>query len=78
MPAAGQTSYQEKHMMKLDKMVSTSLIMGVLIVALSGCQKQEGPVEQAGKEVDQTVEKVGEQIEKAGESIQDAAKGDKE
>lgn len=78
MPVAEQASRQENHMMKLDKMAHTSVAMGVLLVALSGCQKQEGPAEQAGKEVDQATEKVGEQIEKAGESIQDTAKGDKE
>lgn len=78
MPAAGQATYQENHMMKLNKMARTSLAIGALFVTLSGCQKQEGPAEQAGKEVDQAAEKVGEQIEKAGESIQDTAKGDKE
>ena len=75
--AAGQASYQEKHMMKLDRMALTSLAMGALFVTLSGCQKQEGPAEQAGKKVDQATEKVGEQVEKAGDSIQDTAKGDK-
>jgi hypothetical protein len=75
--ATGQASYQENHMMKLDKMALTALAMGALFVTLSGCQQQEGPAEQAGKKVDQTTEKVGEQVEKAGESIQDTAKGDK-
>jgi predicted small secreted protein len=64
-------------MMKLGKTVSVALIMSALLVALGGCQKQEGPAEQAGKNVDKAVDKVGEQIEKAGDSIQDAAKGDK-
>lgn len=64
-------------MMKFGKNVSTALVMSALLVALSGCQKQEGPAEQAGKEVDKAAEKVGEKVEKAGESIQDAAKGDK-
>ncbi|MHB1292566.1 MAG: hypothetical protein ACYCY5_10320 [Sulfuricella sp.] len=64
-------------MMKPGKIVSAALVMSVLLAALSGCQKQEGPAEQAGKEVDKAAEKVGEKIEKAGESIQDAAKGDK-
>jgi hypothetical protein len=50
--------------------------MGTLLGALLGCQKKEGPMEQAGKVVDQTVEKVGQQVEKAGDSIQEAAKGD--
>jgi predicted small secreted protein len=64
-------------MMKLRETVSAALVMSALLVALSGCQKQEGPAEQAGKKVDKAVEKAGQQVEKAGESIQDAAKGDK-
>lgn len=63
--------------MKLGKTVSAALVMSALLVALSGCQKQEGPAEQAGKEVDKAAGKLGQQIEKAGENIQDAAKGDK-
>ncbi|MHB1359649.1 MAG: hypothetical protein ACYCWC_08730 [Rhodocyclaceae bacterium] len=62
--------------MKPNKSVSAALIMSALLVALSGCQKQEGPAERAGKSVDQAVDKAGQQIEKAGEKIQDAAKGD--
>jgi len=64
-------------MMKFGKTVSAALVMSALLVALAGCQKQEGPAEQAGKNVDNAVDKAGEQIEKAGDSIQDAAKGDK-
>ena len=64
-------------MMKFGKSVSATLGMVALLLALSGCQKQEGPAEHAGKEVDKAVEKAGQQIEKVGESIQDAAKGDK-
>ena len=64
-------------MMKLGKTVSAALVMSALLVALAGCQQQEGPAEQAGKNVDNAVDNVGEQIEKAGDSIQDAAKGDK-
>ncbi len=64
-------------MMKLGKIVSVALLVTALLAALAGCQKQEGPVEQAGKKVDQAAEKAGQKIEKAGESIQDAAKGDK-
>ncbi|MBA3033668.1 MAG: hypothetical protein KKF85_06625 [Gammaproteobacteria bacterium] len=62
--------------MKLNNSVSAALIMSALLIALSGCQKQEGPAERAGKSVDQAVDKAGQQIEKAGEKIQDAAKGD--
>jgi hypothetical protein len=68
--------HQEIRIMKLVGTLSTALVMGILLATLSGCQKKEGPVEQAGKSVDQATEKVGEKIEKAGENIQDAAKGD--
>lgn len=59
------------------KRVLSALFIGAFIAVLSGCQKQEGPAEKAGKEVDKASEKVGEKIEKAGESIKDAAQGDK-
>ena len=62
--------------MKSVKTVGTALLISALLAALSGCQKQEGPVERAGKEVDKAVEHVGEQMEKAGDNIQDAAQGD--
>ena len=64
--------------MKLVQAIGTALAMSALLVALPGCEKQEGPMEQAGEKVDQGVEKAGEQIEKAGDSIQDATKVDKE
>jgi hypothetical protein len=52
--------------------------MSALLIALPGCEKQEGPMEQAGKKLDQGVEKAGEQIEKAGDRIQDATKVERE
>ncbi|MDO8262700.1 MAG: hypothetical protein Q7T21_05690 [Gallionella sp.] len=61
-------------MMKFEKYVATMFAMGILVAALSGCQKQEGPAEHAGKEIDKAVEKTGQQIEKAGDKIEDAAK----
>lgn len=64
-------------MMKFGKTVSAALVVSALLATLFGCQKQEGPAEHAGKEVDKAVEKAGQQIEKAGDNIQDAAKGEK-
>ena len=52
----------------------TLVAMGLLAFTLSACQKQEGPAEKAGKEVDKAVSQAGQQIQKAGESIKDAAK----
>jgi hypothetical protein len=51
--------------------------MSALLVALPGCETQEGPMEHAGKKVDQGVEMAGERIEKAGDGIQAAAKVEK-
>lgn len=65
-------------MMKPGKTVSAALIISGLLIALSGCQKQEGPAEQAGKDIDNATEQAGEKIEQVGENIQDAAKGDKD
>jgi hypothetical protein len=56
--------------MELRTVTGTALILGLLLVALSGCEK--GPAEKAGENVDDAIDKVGESIEKAGDSIQDA------
>lgn len=72
-------------MMKLKITMSSAIVMTALLAALYGCQKPEGPAEQAGKKIDkavektgekinQTTEKLGEKVEKAGEDIKDAAK----
>jgi hypothetical protein len=64
--------------MKTMQRFAFGAVVAMMVVGLvSGCQKQEGPAEKAGKEVDKAVEKVGDTMEKAGDSIQDAAKGDK-
>jgi hypothetical protein len=68
---------KERQMMKSNKSVAAALAAAVLIAGLCGCQKQEGPMERAGKQVDKAVDKAGQQIEKAGEKIQDTAKGTK-
>jgi len=63
--------------MKHHGIIGTLLAVSMLLAGLAGCQRQEGPMEQAGKEADRAVEKVGQQIEKAGEKLQDASKNDK-
>ncbi|HBA70873.1 MAG TPA: hypothetical protein DER40_11755 [Geobacter sp.] len=51
----------------------------ILMAGVSGCKKQEGPLERAGKEIDRAAEKTGQQInkavEKSGEKLEKA--GDK-
>ncbi|NDP42250.1 MAG: hypothetical protein GZ089_05950 [Aromatoleum sp.] len=64
-------------MTKIRNSVSAGLVMSILVVGLSACEKKEGPVERAGKEIDKTIESAGQQLEKAGQKIEDAAKGAK-
>jgi hypothetical protein len=65
-------------MVKFRNGAIAAAAIGVLLAGLSGCQKQEGPAEHAGKEIDKVIGKVGQNVEKAGENIQDAAKGTKQ
>jgi hypothetical protein len=74
--------------MNPSQTIRAALVASALLASISGCQKQEGPleragkqvdeaVEQAGKDVDKAAEKAGEQVEKAGDSIRDATQGEK-
>jgi predicted small lipoprotein YifL len=65
-------------MKKIMKTLGAVLAISMVLAALPGCAKKEGPAEQAGKAVDNAVDKAGAQVEKAGENIQDTARGDKE
>ncbi|MFA7061286.1 MAG: hypothetical protein WC156_10755 [Pedobacter sp.] len=66
-------------MTKISRSVLAALILGILIVAVTGCEKKEGPMERTGREMDKAVDKTGQQInkavEKTGEKIEKA--GDK-
>ena len=64
-------------LIQVVRSVCMTLMMGLVVATVSGCQKQECPLERAGKEVDKAVEKVWQQVEKTGESIRDTASGDK-
>lgn len=57
-------------MMKMSRGVVAALVLGSIVVGISGCKK-EGPAERAGKEIDMSAEKVGKEIEKAGGEMKD-------
>jgi hypothetical protein len=59
-------------MTKFQKVTGTALVFGLLLVALSGCEK--GPAQKAGESVDDAVDKAGESIEDAGDSVRDAVR----
>lgn len=59
-------------MTRFRTVASTALVTGMLLVAISGCEK--GPAEKAGKSIDESVEKIGKSLEETGDSIQDAGR----
>jgi hypothetical protein len=61
-------------MTKIRNSIAVGLAMSIVILGLSACEKKEGPMERAGKEVDKAVDSAGQKLEKAGQDIQDAAK----
>jgi hypothetical protein len=65
---------KEIQMINLGKSIMAALVISILFVGLSGCQKKEGPVERFGKQIDKSVEKAGQQIEKAGEKMEETVK----
>lgn len=64
-------------MMKHVKIVGAAAAAFAMLMAMSACQKPEGPAERAGKDVDKAIDKAGQKIERMGETIQDTAKGNK-
>jgi len=62
---------------KFRQTLSAFLVMSAVFFALPGCQKQEGPLEKAGKEVDQAIENMGQPkqgpAEQAGQAVDNAA-----
>ena len=56
-------------MIKYGKYAVMAFSMGILVAALSGCEK--GPAEKAGASIDNAVEKTGQQLDKAGDKIKD-------
>ncbi|HUX89196.1 MAG TPA: hypothetical protein VMV48_00710 [Gallionellaceae bacterium] len=57
-------------MNNISKYVATAFATGIMIAALSGCEK--GPAEKAGAAIDNAVNKTGQQVDKAGDKIDDA------
>lgn len=46
----------------------TALFVSTLVITLSGCEKQ-GPLEEAGEEVDEAIQDAGDAIEDAGDDV---------
>ncbi|MCP5202417.1 MAG: hypothetical protein H6977_20665 [Gammaproteobacteria bacterium] len=58
--------------------IATFFFAGVLASALcAGCERQAGPAEQAGKQIDEATSRIGDKVEQIGDDMQDAAQGAK-
>ncbi len=56
--------------MKLVRIVSSALLLSMVFVVLSGCEKR-GAAEKAGQSIDNAVEQAGDKIEEAGDAIKE-------
>jgi hypothetical protein len=61
---------KEIQMNKIGKYAVTAFSIGIMVAALSGCEK--GPAEKAGAAIDNAVNKTGQQVDKAGDKMDDA------
>ncbi|MGM0952200.1 MAG: hypothetical protein ACQEW7_04370 [Pseudomonadota bacterium] len=50
--------------MKLSKTIAAAMFISALTLTLSACE-QDGPMEEAGEEVDEAVEETGDAVEDA-------------
>jgi uncharacterized lipoprotein YehR (DUF1307 family) len=68
----------KKSMVTFLKSIIPVIVALVFVVAVSGCQRQEGTMEKAGKKVDKSVEKTKDAMKQAGEKVQKGAVATKE
>lgn len=61
--------------MKLSEAITAALLMIGMMFTLSACDDQ-GPMEEAGEEVDDAADDAGDAMEDAGDEMEDAADGD--
>lgn len=59
--------------MTTPSMTAALAALLLAVAPITGCDRQEGPAEEAGEEIDQAVEEAGEQVEEAGEAVQESA-----
>ncbi|MYN14284.1 hypothetical protein GSY71_14165 [Pusillimonas sp. TS35] len=50
------------------------LVLGAAVLATTGCQKEEGPAEKAGKEIDKAMTEAGKQMQAAESKLREAFK----
>ena len=46
-------------------------LAGWLGISVGGCDRQEGPLEEAGENADEAIEEAGDELEDAGDQLED-------
>jgi len=55
--------------METKKSLLICVFAALALTVAAGCQKQEGPAEKAGKQIDKAVEKAGDKINEAADKL---------
>lgn len=58
--------------MNVLKMLTWAVLTAPLAVGVMGCERKEGPAEEAGEAIDNAGDKVEENVEEAGDKIEEA------
>jgi hypothetical protein len=58
--------------MEFKNLILTMAIALAVPAFIVGCDKNDGPMEKAGKEIDNAVEKTGEAIEDTGDKVKES------
>jgi hypothetical protein len=65
-------------MKKLLANLSILALLTLLVLPLTACVEEEGPLEKAGKKADDAIEETQEGLDEVGDEIQEAAEDTKE
>lgn len=60
------------------KRIIPAIVILAFFVGVSGCQKQEGPMEKAGKKADEGIEATKDAMKEAGEKVKEGAEATKQ
>lgn len=55
--------------MEARKSALICVFAALALAVAAGCQRQEGPAEKAGKQIDKAVEKAGDKIDEAADKL---------
>jgi len=63
----------KKRIMSFLKVFVALCVVAVFVVSVSGCAKEEGPMEKAGKEIDQAVDTAKDKVDQTAKDVKEGA-----